>query len=153
MVTTVDIETFRQSAGRELEPSAWMEITQDRINQFADATDDHQFIHVDPEQAAKTPFGGTIAHGFLTLSMMVTLNSDTALHPEGMTMAVNYGSNKVRFMAPVPVGSRIRSTQKIVKVDEKGNRTFLVTTAVSIEIEGSPKPAMMAEVLTLYFVS
>jgi acyl dehydratase len=153
MVTTVDIETFRQCAGRELEPSAWMEITQDRINQFADATDDHQFIHVDPEQAAKTPFGGTIAHGFLTLSMMVTLNSDTALYPEGMTMAVNYGSNKVRFMAPVPVGSRIRSTQKIVKVDEKGNSTFLVTTAVSIEIEGSPKPAMMAEVLTLYFVS
>ena len=122
------------------------------MNQFADATDDHQFIHVDPEQAAQTPFGGTIAHGFLTLSLLPHLNHASALQPEGVKMVINYGSDKVRFLTPVRVGSRIRSLQKIIEVSEKSSKTWLVKTAVTIEIEHGNKPAMKAEVLTLYIV-
>lgn len=152
MSKTVSLEEFRSSAGRELPPSDWLEITQQRINQFADATEDHQFIHIDPERAAKTPFGGTIAHGFLTLSLLVHLNDQHALVPEGLAMVINYGSDKVRFLAPVPVGSRIRSRQKIVEVNEKAAKTFLVKTAVTVDIENAPKPALSAELLMLFVV-
>jgi len=152
MATTVDLETFKSLAGRELKPSSWMEINQDRVNQFADATEDHQFIHLDAERAAKTPFGGTIAHGYLTLSLLVHLNAEHAVLPEGLTMVINYGSDKVRFLSPVRVGSRIRSHQRIVEITEKTSGMFLVKTAVTIEIENAPKPAMKADILIMYVV-
>jgi acyl dehydratase len=150
MSTKVTLEEFRNSAGRELAPSDWLEITQERVNQFADATLDHQFIHLDPERAAATPFGGTIAHGYLTLSLLVYLNSQHALEPEGMEMLVNYGSDKVRFLAPVRVGSRIRSRQKVLDVSQRSATHWLVKLEVTVEIDGGSKPAMLAEVLMLY---
>lgn len=152
MPTTVSLDEFRALAGRSFEPSGWMEITQERVRQFADATDDHQFIHLDPEKAAKTPFGGTIAHGYLTLSLLVRLNSETALVPEGLAMVINYGSDKVRFLAPVRVGSRIRSHQKVLEVTEKSPGMWLTKVDVTVEIEQSAKPAMKAEVLYMYVV-
>jgi acyl dehydratase len=152
MSNTISLEEFRSSAGRELTPSDWFEITQERVNRFADATEDHQFIHIDPQRAAQTPFGGTIAHGFLTLSLLVHLNEQHALVPEGLAMVINYGSDKVRFLAPVPVGSRIRSRQKIVEVTEKAAKTFLVKTAVTVDIEHAAKPALSAEVLMMFVV-
>jgi acyl dehydratase len=138
--------------GKELETSSWMEVTQERVNQFADATNDHQFIHVDPEKAAQTPFGGTIAHGFLTLSLTVGLLEESALRPEGLIMGLNYGSDKVRFLQPVRVGSRIRAHQKILEVTEKHPGQWLIKTAVTIEIENVEKPAMIAETLGMLIV-
>jgi len=152
MPKTVSLEEFSLSAGRELEPSDWLEINQQRVNLFADATEDHQFIHVNPERAAATPFGGTIAHGYLTLSLLVYLNNQAALVPEGLSMVINYGSDKVRFMAAVPVGSRIRSHQKILEVTHRGRDMWLVKYAVTVEIENRPKPAMMAEILLMFVV-
>ncbi|MSQ98856.1 MAG: MaoC family dehydratase [Xanthomonadales bacterium] len=152
MSKTLNLEEFANLAGTELEPSSWMEITQQRVNQFADATEDHQFIHLDPEKAAQTPFGGTIAHGYLTLSLLVHLNGENAVTPEGMSIVINYGSDKVRFLAPVRVGSRIRSLQKILEVSKKSPGMWLVKIAVTVEIENGPKPAMMAEVLYMYVV-
>lgn len=139
-------------AGKELEPSPWIEITQERVNQFADATNDHQFIHVDPQKAAMTPFGGPIAHGFLTLSLLSYLNAQSAMVPEGMVMGVNYGSDKVRYLAPVKVGKRIRSKQTILEAAEKRPGQWLVKTAVTVEIEGESTPALIAEILSMYVV-
>jgi acyl dehydratase len=150
MSTPVTLEEFRNSAGRVLAPSDWLEISQERVQQFADATLDHQFIHLDPERAAATPFGGTIAHGYLTLSLLVYLNSQFAMEPEGMQMLINYGSDKVRFLAPVRVGSRIRSQQKVLDVSQRSATNWLVKLEVTVEIEGGSKPAMLAEVLMLY---
>ena len=143
---------FPNFIGKELEPSSWMEITQERINQFADATNDHQFIHVDPVKAAQTPFGGPIAHGFLTLSLTVHLMEEHSLKPEGLIMGINYGSDKVRFLQPVPVGSRVRAHQKILDAAEKNPGQWLIKTALSIEIEHFEKPAMIAEILLMYIV-
>ena len=133
--------------GQEPAVGEWFELTQERINDFADATLDHQFIHIDPEKAAQTPFGGTVAHGFLTLSMLVhlstTIPSDfTKL--DGVLMGVNYGLNKVRFVNPVPAGSRIRATAATVGVELKGNAVDQVR-AMTVEIEGADKPALVAE--------
>jgi acyl dehydratase len=153
MTTQVSFEDFKNSAGRVLEPSDWLEVTQDRVNQFADATLDHQFIHVDTERAAASPFGGTIAHGFLTLSLLVHLNSQHSLVPEGLKMVINYGSDRVRFLSPVRVGSRIRSQQKILDVSHRGGNNWLVKIEVSVEIEGGNKPALLAELLMLYILS
>jgi acyl dehydratase len=136
----------------EYEPSPWLEITQERINQFADATNDHQFIHVDPGKAAKTPFGGPIAHGFLSLSVLSYLNAQSAVLPEGLVMGVNYGSDKVRYLAPVRVGKRIRSRQKVLDVSEKKPGQWLTKTAVTVEIEGESTPALIAEILSLFIV-
>lgn len=138
--------------GRELEPSPWIEITQERVNQFADATNDHQFIHVSPLKAKMTPFGGTIAHGFLSLSLLSYLNAQSAMIPEGLVMAVNYGSDKVRYLAPVKVGKKIRSKQTILEAAEKRPGQWLVKTAVTVEIEGESTPALIAEILSLYIV-
>lgn len=138
--------------GKELEPSPWLEITQERVNQFADATNDHQFIHVDLEKAKQTPFGGTIAHGFLSLSLLSYLNAQTAIVPEGLVMGINYGSDKVRFLAPVSVGKRIRSRQKILEVTEKKPGQWLIKTDVSVEIDGEETPALVAEILSMYIV-
>ncbi len=123
----------------------WMEISQQRIQDFADATLDHQFIHVDPERAAETPFGGTVAHGFLTLSLLVHLSTSLPAVPlEGVAMGINYGLNKVRFIAPVPSGARVRASATTDAVVLKGNAIDRTRT-FTIEIEGSDKPALIAE--------
>ncbi len=152
MTTTIKAADLPTLIGQEIEPSSWMEISQERINQFAQATDDHQFIHVDPEKAAKTPFGGTIAHGFLTLSLISTLMAEKSVLPEGLVMGLNYGSDKVRFLHPVPAGSRIRARQKMIEVTEKKPGQWLVKNAVTIEIENIDTPALIAESLAMYIV-
>ena len=139
-------------AGTENEPSSWLEITQERVNRFADATNDHQFIHVDEARAAKTPFGGTIAHGFLTLSLIPFLTAEKAPTFEGLVMGINYGSDKVRFLQPVRVGSRIRAQQKYLEVTEKHPGQWLIRTQVTIEIEAEEKPALIAETLAIFVI-
>lgn len=140
-------DEMRALIGAEPVSGEWMAISQERINEFADATDDHQFIHVDPERAAQTPFGTTIAHGFLTLSLLVPLSQTlpqqvTSL--EGVLMGVNYGLNKVRFIAPVPSGARVRATAVYIDVQLKGNAVD-ATREITVDLEGSDKPALVAE--------
>jgi len=137
--------------GKELGASEWFQITQQQVDTFADATHDHQFIHIDQEAAAKTPFGGTIAHGFLTLSMLSHLVKTVSVAPENAVMGINYGMNKVRFLNPVRVGKRVRAHSKLIDVVEKSKGQFLLTTEISVEIEGVDKPAMIAEWLTMVF--
>jgi acyl dehydratase len=139
-------------AGKDLEPSEWLEITQERIDQFADATNDHQFIHTDAEKAAQTPFGGTIAHGFLTLSLLSYLLSQNSIAPEGTVMGLNYGSDKVRYLTPVKAGQRIRAQQKVIEVAEKRPGQWLCKIAVTVEIDGESTPALIAEILTMFIV-
>lgn len=148
----VSIEEFKKSAGTELGPSDWLKIDQERINCFADATSDHQFIHVDAEKAAATPFGSTIAHGFLSLSLISHLLGQIMLKPEGTVMGINYGSDKVRFLQPVKVGSRIRALARIVKVSARPGGQFLIKSTITVEIENEKRPALVAEILTLYIV-
>ncbi len=148
----VKVEDLPGFIGKQLEPSDWLKITQDRVNQFADATNDHQFIHVNRIKAKFTPFGGTIAHGFLSLSLLSHLNEQHIIVPEGTKMSVNYGSNKLRFLAPVRVGKRIRSHQRVVDITEKKPGQWLLTVVVSVEIEGEEKPALIAEMLALFIV-
>ncbi|HEX5786552.1 MAG TPA: MaoC family dehydratase [Woeseiaceae bacterium] len=150
MPTTIPARDLPTLAGRTLEPSSWLRITQRRINQFADATNDHQFIHVSRLRAALTPFRKPIAHGFLSLSLLTYLNRETALLPDNLRMVINYGSDRVRFIAPVKVGQRIRSHQKIVSVAEKRPGEWLVKNEVTVEIEGVEKPALVAEMLALF---
>ena len=152
MSSTVKASELPGLVGLESEPSSWMEITQDRVNQFADATEDHQFIHVDPEKAAATPFGGPVAHGFLVLSLLPYLTAEHSESVEGLLMAVNYGSDRVRFIQPVPVGSRIRARQKLLDAVEKHPGQWLIRKEVSIEIEGKQKPGLIAETLSMLFV-
>ena len=137
---------LRDLIGKELEPSDWLEVTQERIDAFADATGDHQWIHVDPVRAADGPFGTTIAHGFLTLSLCAPLLAQALAGVTASGMSVNYGSNKVRFPAPVPVGSRIRARVTIASVDEVpgGEQMVAVTT---VERAGSDKPVCVAELV------
>jgi acyl dehydratase len=146
-------EDLPKLAGKDLEPSAWLEVTQERVNQFAEATNDFQFIHVDPEKAAQTPFGGPIAHGFLSLSLLSYLNAQTAIVPENLVMGINYGSDKVRYLMPVRVGKRIRSQQKVLEVSEKSPGQWLMKTAVMVEIEGEETPALVAEILSMLVVA
>jgi len=145
------LQGLRDRVGAELGVSDWIEVTQERVNAFADATDDHQFIHVDPERAAQTPFGGTVAHGYLTLSLVVPLAAQVEMDVGSPRMGVNYGLDRVRFPAPVPVGSRIRARVALEGVDEVPGGIHMKRT-VTMEIEGGDKPAMVAEVLTrLYY--
>ena len=153
MTETVKAEDLPGLVGKELEPSPWLEITQERVNQFADATNDHQFIHVDPEKAAQTPFGGPIAHGFLSLSLLSYLNAQSAIVPENLVMGINYGSDKIRYLAPVRVGKRIRSRQKVLEVAEKQPGQWLFKNAVTVEIEGEETPALVAEILSMMVVA
>lgn len=142
MTTTVAYADLANAAGTDLGYSDWFEITQDRINVFADAADDHQWIHVDPERAAEGPFGAPIAHGFLTLSLATKFWSEL-FEPEGVTTRVNYGLDKVRFISPVTVGSRVRMNAVIAEVTEvKGGYQLAVDQ--TIEIEGGTKPAVVA---------
>ena len=140
--------------GEEIGLSEWIEITQERINQFAEATNDHQFIHVDPELAksAPTPWDTTIAHGFLTLSLVSYMSATSGFMPAEMQTAVNYGSDKVRFMEAVPVDSKIRGRFVLTDAQYKKNGRWLVKTSVTIEIDGVEKPAAIIETLTLYIV-
>lgn len=147
----VPAEALQDYIGQEIGTSDWVSLDQARINAFADATLDHQFIHVDQEKAAQTPFGGTIAHGFLSLSMLPYLTESCSLVPENMVMTINYGLNKLRFLAPVPSGSDIRSRVKIADVASKGAGRYLVTSEITIEIKGGDKPALIAETLSLFF--
>ena len=134
--------------GTQLGPTEWMEITQDRVNLFADATDDHQWIHVDPDRAKDSPFGSTIAHGYLTLSLLPSLVGEL-YRVDGLRMAINYGLNKVRFPRPVPVGSRVRAGAEIADVKGTPSGT-LVNLRVTIEVEGVDRPACVADTLTLF---
>ena len=153
MAETIKAEDLPGLVGKELEPSSWLEITQERVNQFADATNDHQFIHVDPEKAAQTPFGGPIAHGFLSLSLLSFLSEQNLVVPENLAIAINYGSDKLRYLMPVRVGKRIRSRQKVLEVEEKNPGQWLMKTAVTVEIEGEETPALIAEILTMLVVA
>ena len=145
------LQRLRGQLGQETGMSDWWEITQERVDAFAEATGDHQFIHVDPDLAAQTPFGGTIAHGFLTLSLTVAMGAEVVRDLGNPMMGVNYGLDKVRFPAPVPVGSRIRVRITLDEVSEVSGGLHLKETFLT-EIEGEEKPAMVAERLTrLYY--
>ncbi len=153
MAETIAVSRLPELVGKEYAPTDWLEITQERVDQFADATNDHQFIHVDKEKASQTPFGGTIAHGYLTLSLLSYFSMQSGVLPEGLVMAVNYGSDKIRYLAPVPVGKRVRAHMKITDVTEKNPGQWLIKTAVRIEIEGVETPALVAEILGLFIVA
>jgi len=150
MKRTITASEMASLAGQETEPSSWLEISQERVDRFADATNDHQFIHVDQARATRTPFGGTIAHGFLTLSLIPFLTAEKAPEFEGLVMGINYGSDKVRFLQPVRVGSRVRARQKYLEVTEKHPGQWLVRTLVTVEIENETKPALIAETLAIF---
>lgn len=150
MATTVkDLKTFHDFVGQHLGWSGWHEITQETVNLFADATGDHQWIHVDPDRAKDGPFGGTIAHGYLTLSLAPVLLHDV-LVVEGMSMGVNYGCNKVRFPSPVPVGSKVRLGAAVSAVDDVDGGVQ-VELDLTIEVEGATKPSCAAQVVYRYF--
>lgn len=149
METVKGIEGVRSMRGRDWGTGQWLEITQDRIDKFADATGDHQWIHVDPERARGGPFGTTIAHGFLTLSLIPGLGTDLAV--EGIRMGINYGLNRVRFPSPVKVGSRVRAVIKNLTVDDFDGGVQVVNQ-VTVEVEGQEKPACVAETVTRFYV-
>ncbi|MBC3494519.1 MaoC family dehydratase [Pseudomonas sp. SWRI100] len=148
----VPVTELSQYVGKELGRSAWLKIDQQRINLFAEATGDFQFIHVDPEKAAKTPFGCTIAHGFLTLSLIPTLMEDILVLPQGLKIVVNYGLDSVRFIQPVKVDSQVRLKIDLAEVLEKKPGQWLLKAIATLEIEGEEKPAYIAESLSLCFV-
>ncbi|WP_320780148.1 MaoC family dehydratase [Streptomyces sp. CRN 30] len=143
-------DELKAGVGEQLGHSDWLEIGQERVDLFADATGDHQWIHVDPEKAATGPFGGTIAHGYLTLSLLPLLVPQV-FRVEGVRLGVNYGSNKVRFPAPVPVGSRLRATAVLTEVTTVKDGGVQVTAAVTVEREGGEKPVCAAEAVTRYY--
>jgi acyl dehydratase len=148
MRTFTSIEQFQQAVGEELGRTDWVLIEQERVDRFAEATDDHQWLHVDPEKAADGPFGGTIAHGYLTLSLLPRFAWEV-YQVEGATAAINYGLNRVRFIHPVRVGSRIRSTLTLASVtDVTGGAQLVVSHRVDVEVEGAPKPACIAETIS-----
>lgn len=144
------VDELAERVGEETGVSDWLEIDQDRINTFADATMDHQFIHVDPGAAAQTPFGSTIAHGFLTLSLTTPMMMEAMVAPDRMVMAINYGTDKLRFIEPVKVGSRIRARTRLLDVAAKGPGRWLLKNEVTVEIEGVERPALVVEALTLF---
>jgi acyl dehydratase len=149
---TISVEQMAASIGTE-RVSEWVEVTQKMIDTFADATGDHQFIHVDPVKAAMTPFGGTIAHGFLTLSLMPMLAQKTdGPQIAGAKMGVNYGGNKTRFMQPVRSGSRVRGRFKLLKFTERKPGVWEQVNEFTLEIEGAEKPALIAEWISLIYV-
>ncbi|WP_306368732.1 MaoC family dehydratase [Nocardiopsis sp. CC223A] len=148
-ITVTGLDELRAAAGKDLGHSPWRTVDQQRIDTFADATDDHQWIHTDPERAADGPFGGTIAHGYLTLSLVIPMFGEV-LEMKGIDMAVNYGLNKVRFPSPVPVGARVRLAATLAEVtDVKGG--VQATVDGVIEIEGSDKPACVLQGVYRYY--
>ena len=149
-------DNLQQHVGQSIGVSSWVEVPQSRIDAFADCTEDHQFIHVDPEAAKATPFGGTIAHGFLTLSLASAMSYDAVPPLEGVVMGVNYGFDKLRFLAPVPAGSKVRGRFKLLAADDKGAQggvtRWLLKHELTVEIEGADKPALIAEWLGMQMV-
>lgn len=148
----VHLDQMESLVGTVTGTSEWFTVEQDRINAFADATDDHQWIHIDETAANTGPFGTTIAHGFLTMSLLPHLLEGVSVSPEGTVMGINYGSDKVRFLQPVRVGSRIRARQVLMEAAEKNPGQWLTKTAVTIEIENQEKPAMYVEFLVMIIV-
>jgi len=144
-MTELTFKEYVAKKGEEVGVSRWFDITQERINQFADVTEDWQFIHVDPEKAAKTPLGGTVAHGFLTLSMLAAMTYDALPAVKGRVMGVNYGFDKIRFISPVKSGSRLRARFKLLEVTLRNPKEYMSKSEVAIEIEGVDKPAVIAE--------
>jgi acyl dehydratase len=152
MAEPVTKQELAALVGTELGVSDWFLVDQQRVNAFADVTLDHQFIHVDPERARATPFGGTIAHGFLTLSLLVPLCLPFIPVPANRELVVNYGFDKIRFVAPVRVGKRIRAAGKLAAVEERKPGQLTLRVDVTVEIEGEEKPALVAEWLSLHVV-
>ena len=152
MPEKVPLEKFKQLIGTDNGTTEWVLIDQDKINRFAEVTGDDQWIHVDVEKAKKGPFGTTIAHGFLTLSLLPIFSYAGKYTIEGAKMSINYGLNKVRFINPVPVGSRVRSKMVITAIEEKSPTQILITNTHTIEIEGQAKPACIAEALGMLFL-
>ena len=148
----VSRDTLQDAVNSEAITTDWFDVTQTQINQFADCTLDHQFIHVDPKAAAQSPFGTTIAHGFLSLSMLSYFAETFGTMIKGVYMGVNYGFDKIRFIAPVAVNSKIRGIAKLIAAVEKKPGQFMLTTEVTVEIEGSDKPALKAEWITMQMV-
>jgi acyl dehydratase len=142
---TIPVAEMKAMAGREIGVSDWLEVSQTMIDAFADITMDWQYIHVDPEKAAQTPFGGTIAHGFLTLSLLSAMAMNAVPRLEGTTMGVNYGFDKIRFRSPVPTGSRIRGRFAVMSADELKPGEITMKYKVDVEIEGRDRPALTAE--------
>jgi acyl dehydratase len=151
MAKLMSVDEMKASVGKEIGVTDWFQVDQKRINSFADCTEDHQFIHVNEDLAKKGPFGTTIAHGYLTLSLLSFFGGQNALLPQGLKMAVNYGLNKVRFINPVKVNKRIRNRAVLKNVEDKGGGRVLVITENTVEIEGEDKPAMVAESLAMFF--
>ena len=147
----VNASGLKDLIGTEIGVSEWAGMDQERINVFADVTEDHQFIHINEEAAKQTPFGGTIAHGFLTLSMLSKFSEGSGLVIEGIQMGINYGFEKVRFLAPVPSGSKIRGRFSLKDAVEKKPGQFLLTYEVTVDIEGQEKPALIADWLAMQF--
>ncbi|RZJ83819.1 MAG: MaoC family dehydratase [Brevundimonas sp.] len=151
------VSELQSLIGQEVGVSKWFEIDQARIDGFAETTEDHQFIHIDPEAAAKTPFGGTIAHGFLTLSLASAMSYDAVAALDGVVMGVNYGFDKLRFLAPVRAGSKVRGRFKLLSAEDKGSSggggRWLLKHELAIEIEGGDKPALVAEWLSMQVVA
>ncbi len=147
---TFTLEKLAEQVDKPLPPSGWLRIDQQQIDTFADATHDHQFIHVDPERAKATPFGGTIAHGFLTLSLVSHFLGECGAAPENVQVAINYGSDKVRFLEPVRVDAEVRAHAVLKEVREKRPGEVLVRTRVTVEIRGAENPALVADILTLF---
>ncbi len=146
-------EELEAAVGQTIGTSAWLDVTQDDVNTFADVTRDHQFIHIDADKAAKTPFGGTIAHGFYTMSLLSHFaENGCGVAVDGAKMGLNYGCDKLRFLHPVRVGSRIRATSVLSSVTEKKPGQFLVKSDITVEIEGVDTPALIAEWLTMVVV-
>ena len=152
MAVTMNKDNVRSLIGSELGVSGWIRIEQARIDAFADTTEDHQFIHVDPGRAAQTPFSGTIAHGFLTLSLLPRLMADIGGGMEDAVMGLNYGFDKIRFLAPVKVNSRVRARAKLLDAQEKAPKQFLIKQEITVEIENESKPALVGEWLTMVMV-
>ena len=145
----IDVRTLRDRVGQEVAVSDWTAVTQERIDQFADATGDHQWIHVDQARAKQSPFQTTIAHGFLTLSL-ISMMLRNAVNPTGLRMAINYGLNRVRFVAPVPSGARIRGRFTLAAIEEAGG-AIQATWSATIERDGADKPVCVAEWLVRYY--
>jgi len=152
MALTLSPDQLPEYIGKEVGVSEWLTVDQERINQFAEATGDHQYIHVDPERAAATPFGTTIAHGFLTMSLMVLMGYEGSTKLENTVMGINYGFDKLRFINPVKVNSKIRGRFKLLSAEEKKPNHYLLKHEVTVEIEGNDKPALIAEWLGMTVV-
>lgn len=152
MPTLIPRDTIQDFIGLETEPTAWLEIDQHRIDAFAECTLDRQFIHVDPEAARQTPFGSTIAHGFLSLSLLSHFAEQLQVGIEGVQMGVNYGLDKVRFINPVKVDKKLRARARVMDIREKNPGQYQLKLEVTVEIEGEQKPALIAEWLFMQFV-